>query len=140
MKVKTFIYAEDARQENEGGRARNVISNPLNFIAVPFVPATYTFGIVCGIVETKGHKEDMTVKFEKEVHTEESKKDIIVIGPIRLGDIPEDTTLPGHLQGFMFTVNVKNAIIRDIGNYVTRIFLGGTEVASFPIEVILKAN
>lgn len=140
MKVKTFIYAEDVFQENIGGRARNHVANPLNFIGVPFAPATFTFGILCGIVETKGVKGDLKLVFEKEVPNKDTENDKIVIGPIRLGDMPEDNSLPEHLQGFVFSVNIKNAIIREIGIYVSRIYLDNEKVAEFPIEVIVKPN
>lgn len=140
MKIKTFIYAEDAMQDSSSGKARNVITNPLNFISIPFVPATFSFGIICGVVDTKGDKGQMVVKFEKEVPTEDSKKDTVTIGPIRIGDIPQDTSIPEHLQGFIFTVNVKNAILRDAGIYTTRIYLDDKEIDSFPIEVIEKTQ
>lgn len=140
MKVKQFIYAEDVSQENIGGRARNLISNPLNFIGIPFKPATYSFGILCGVVDAVGVNGDLKLVFEKEIPTEETKNDKIVIGPIRLGDLPEDKALPPHLQGFVFSVNIKNAILRDTGVYVSKIYLDDIEIAKFPIEVIIKEN
>lgn len=140
MRVKQFIYAEEVIQSNVGDVARTTITNPLNFISVPFFPSTYSFGFNCGVAETDDVTGNLFLRFSCEEKNEENVNDVVNIGPINLGMIPKDESLPKHLRGFMFSANLRNVILRKAGIYKFEVLIDDTVIDTFPIEAVVRVK
>ncbi len=82
----------------------------------------------------------MFLRFSFEKQTEENAKDAVSVGPLNLGMIPKDESLPEHLRGFMFSANLRNVILREAGTYKFDVLIDDKIIETFLIEAVMRVK
>jgi len=128
--ISTFMYALEANQVNNG----MVIRNPLNFIALQFIPSNFTFAIIFGLV---GLSVDRSHKIELFFKSPDGKV-IHRWGPVsvKIGGVPED--VPPETVGFVSHFQLQNTPLETEGVYTTEIHVNGEKLNDFPIRVFQR--
>jgi len=124
------MYALEARQVKNG----MMIRNPLNFIALPFIPSNFTFAIIFGLV---GLGSDQSHKLEMFFKSPDGKV-IHSWGPVsvKVGGVPED--VPPETIGFVSHFQLQNTPLETQGVYKTEIHVNGEKLNDFPIWVFQR--
>lgn len=127
--ISTFMYCEEAKPIGD----KLQINNPLNIFRPPFVPSTFSFSIVFGILGLD-ITEDLSL-----VRLIFKKQDEVVIDTgnleIKQEKDPNLTVLPMEARGLMANLDFRNVILRSEGMYETDIYLNGEKIGNYPIYV-----
>ena len=131
--VSTFVYAEDTIQDNTPQGPRLLIVGPQQILSPLFVPGTYSFSVMFGVVGANMHEAHTL----RHIFRTSSAEDPPIVDS---GDMPvpprtEDRDLPEDMDGFMSSLNLKNVVFRAEGTYVSEIFFDGHNIGEFPIKV-----
>lgn len=135
-KISTFIYAESAMQEMTPQGPKLHIVSPLLIIRPIFVPGTFSFSIIFGIL-------DYDIKVNHKVHilfTDENEERLVDSGIMNVsaansnnkGNIKE---LPRDMEGSIMNMSLQNVIFRKEGTYKTHVIFDDEEIGSYPIKV-----
>ena len=145
-KISTFMYAENSMQvptqnpnQNSTTELKLQIVSPLLIISPIFVPGTFSFSIIAGILGvdlSKAHKMDIIFS------NNETKEELAVYRDVQLGPVPQNNAsgLPVDLQGLTFSANLQNVKFENDGIYNTAIYLDGKKLGDFPIPVRQKTK
>ncbi|MED3854229.1 hypothetical protein P4607_22970 [Priestia megaterium] len=132
-RISTFMYCESTQfigQPNSNNQ-KLTIENPLHVFAPPFIPGTFSFGIVFGLLgidPSEEHALRLVFSYSK------GTDPVIDTGSV---NIPKqlENNVPVETNGFMMNMDFRNVIFREEGSYETQLFLNGEILGTFPIIV-----
>lgn len=126
-RIGTFVYCEDT--ELIDGKMHAI--NPLLNLSPPFVPGTYSFAVLFGILDV-----DFEVDHILNFRFYDSQNELVMdSGEINLQSRGHNTTLPRDWWGYMFNFNMRNLPLRHEGVYRSELFVDGEKIGDFPIYV-----
>ena len=139
-KISTFMYAEGAAQiQTSPNESKLQISAPLQVLPLLYVPGTFSFSVVVGIIDL-----DLSVTHQMQIRFKRSEDEKIVIdtNPMAIPPANADklNELPTNLQGFIFSMGLQNVNFETEGEYVTEVMVDGEALGGFSINVVKRAN
>ncbi len=132
-KVSTFIYCLGTDRPNVPNAPINA-NGILNILVPEFIPSTFTFSIVVGIVGM----EDKIPYLLDIVFYDCHDKPLVEAKGIKVSLPDTDANilgLPDGAKGLMLSMDFKNVIIRDEGMYSTSVSLNGQKLGDYDIYV-----
>lgn len=139
-RVSTFMYAEGAAQvQVSSNESKLQISAPLQVLQLLYVPGTFSFSVVIGIMEI-----DLAQTHQVQIKFKRAEDDMVIIdtNPMAIPPAPADKVgqLPLELQGFVFSIGFQNVNFKSPGEYKTELLIDGELLEKFPITVVERAD
>ena len=132
MKVTPFVYCEGFLPQDGKPPA---IQGVLNIITPQFIPTTFSFGILFGIIGIELEKtHTLTYQF-----VDPSKKVVLSMDNIQ-ATVPRNMSLPDEIQGLIMHIDLRNVLMETEGEYKSTITVDGEFVGEFPIVVKALRN
>lgn len=138
-KITMFVYCEDTKMEMTPSGPKGVIVAPLTTLMPQFMPGSLSFSVSVGIQGLSQHEE------HKLTYTLSLKDEAVPI--INSGDLtfkvqstPDTQNVPEIYQGIIFNLEFKNVVFRTNGEYISRVYVGGSLMGEFPINVYGKES
>ena len=131
VRVPTFIYAEESRNEvHSKGQKMNIV-NPLLVFSPKYLPGQFSFSVAIGMLEVD---YSQTHVFRYLLRGPKSEQEPIV----DTGDVPipsqlNPRNLPLEMQGIFMGFDLRNIDLEDEGKYISEVFLDGESIGTFPI-------
>jgi hypothetical protein len=135
-RISTFMYSEGSGHEAlPSGEQRLHVVQPLHIFTPIFVPGTFSFSVVFGILDIDTDKDyNLRFTFESPVKTEELLIDTGLIHLPRTND-PKVMDLPKDMRGIMMNLGFQNVIFRNDGTYTSKVYFDNQILGEFPIKV-----
>lgn len=137
--ISTFVYAESSIQEMTPKGPKLHIVSPIQVFLPRFIPGTFSFGIVFGILDY-----DATISHNIQVKFINSKEETLVdtgklnlpISPINNVNIDgKSIELPKDMRGSMMNMNFQNVVFREEGIYKTQIIFDNKNIGNYQVKV-----
>ncbi|MFF2016202.1 hypothetical protein [Paenibacillus sp. NPDC058177] len=132
-RVSMFVYSESADPEVTPQGQKLKIINPYATLNPIFVPGAFSFSISLGLQGVEhGIEHALVITFSL---NEENSPNIIDTGELRFKteNDPANINIPVQYQGFALSIDCKNVVFRQNGEYVSKVYFNGDLIGQFPI-------
>ncbi len=112
------------------------LMGPQTVLRPMFIPGSFSFGVSAGVIGIN-LKQSNSVKFTIKTPTGQivQASENAVFPPIF-----EDDSLPQEYQGFMLTLDVRNMVVEEQGNYSFELFINDESVGSRAIPIFVASR
>lgn len=133
MKIVSFTYCEDVQNDQNG---KPMIICPMQFMAPISLPTNYSFCASFGVFNIP--KNGFSIKFQfldPDGNVVQGAENNMLVPPIPDEQI-KNKKIP---LGIQVNMGFRNIVLRERGEYKSRIILNGEIVGTYPIEVFINA-
>lgn len=134
--VSTFMYAEGSMSETTPQNQQRLhVVSPLHIFVPMFVPGTFSFCVVFGILDINTDKDHiLRITFS---NPNKDEPPLIDTGDMHLPRVndPNAQELPQEMRGIMTNISFQNVVLRYEGIYESEVFFDGDSLGIFPIQV-----
>jgi hypothetical protein len=140
-KISTFIYCEGFGNTNNPQNSKNSASSlaifgPMQILTPPFIPGSYSFGILIGVIDL-----DMSIEHSFEFTFTEQDEKTSLFSTNKIQITPQERiTLKKELQGFMINFDLRNVVFKKGGLYIGKAYIDKEEIGEMPINVMQSSQ
>lgn len=124
--VNNFIYCLNSNTNEVEANALGVLSA----ITPEYVPGTFSFSILCSILDLEEGNHDISIQF-----IDPSEDVLVNIEGTTTYKKTKDTNLPKEYLGINISSNWQNVVLKESGVYYSRVAIDGENCGKFEIYV-----